>query len=175
MSLLEIKELAHSFGDNLLFKDVDIALNKGEHIGIVGQNGTGKSTFIKICTGQIVPDSGRIVWQRGVSVGYLDQYAQIEEKIRMQDFLKTAFQDLYDLEKEMNRLYCQSAEGKTEVLELAFQYQEKLERMGFYSIDVKIQQVADVYKRQADGGFDYDPFRSVRPGNRCKSSDARAL
>lgn len=142
MSLLEIKDLAHSFGDNLLFKDVDITLNKGEHIGIVGQNGTGKSTFIKICTGQVVPDSGRIIWQRGVSVGYLDQYAQIEEKIRMQDFFKTAFQDLYDLEKEMNRLYCQAAEGKTEVLEPAFQYQEKLEHRGFYSIDVKIQQVA---------------------------------
>ena len=63
MSLLEIEGLTHSFGENVLYKNAKFSLNKGEHIGIVGQNGTGKSTLIKICTGQIIPDSGRIVWQ----------------------------------------------------------------------------------------------------------------
>lgn len=125
MSLLEIKQLAHSFGDNLLFKDVDIVVNKGEHIGIVGQNGTGKSTLMKICTGQIVPDAGRIVWQKGILAGYLDQYAEIEENISMQDFLKTAFQELYDMEEKMNQLYVQSANGEEDKLQLAFWYQEK--------------------------------------------------
>lgn len=52
MSLLEINNLAHAFGDNILFKNGEVVLNKGEHIGIVGQNGTEKSTFIKICTGR---------------------------------------------------------------------------------------------------------------------------
>lgn len=60
MSLLEIKGLSHSFGDNLLFKDTEFTLNKGEHIGIVGQNGAGKSTLINICTEQIIPDVGVI-------------------------------------------------------------------------------------------------------------------
>ena len=50
MSLLEIEGLTHSFGDNLLYKNASFSLKKGEHIGIVGQNGTGKSTLIKICT-----------------------------------------------------------------------------------------------------------------------------
>ena len=50
MSLLEITGLTHSFGENLLYKNAGFTLNKGEHIGIVGQNGTGKSTLIKICT-----------------------------------------------------------------------------------------------------------------------------
>ena len=57
MSLLEITGLTHSFGENLLYKNAGFTLNKGEHIGIVGQNGTGKSTLIKICTEQIIPDS----------------------------------------------------------------------------------------------------------------------
>ena len=60
MSLLDIKDLSHSFGDKQLFKETEFQLNKGEHIGIVGPNGAGKSTFIKICTGQITPDSGQI-------------------------------------------------------------------------------------------------------------------
>ena len=79
MSLLEIEGLTHSFGDNLLYKNAAFSLNKGEHIGIVGQNGTGKSTLIKICTEQIIPDNGRIIWQSQVSIGYLDQYAEIEK------------------------------------------------------------------------------------------------
>lgn len=58
MSLLEIEGLTHSFGDNLLYKNARLSLNKGEHIEIVGQNGTGKSTLIKICTEQIMPDAG---------------------------------------------------------------------------------------------------------------------
>ncbi len=80
MSLLEVTGLTHSFGENYLFKNADFTLNKGEHIGIVGQNGAGKSTFIKICTEQLIPDSGRIVWQPNTKIGYLDQYAQIEKK-----------------------------------------------------------------------------------------------
>lgn len=55
MSLLEIDGLTHSFGENVLYKNAGFTLNKGEHIGIVGQNGTGKSTLIKICTEQIIP------------------------------------------------------------------------------------------------------------------------
>ena len=78
MSLLEIEGLTHSFGENLLYKNAGFTLNKGEHIGIVGQNGTGKSTLIKICTEQIIPDSGRIVWQPNTTIGYLDQYAEID-------------------------------------------------------------------------------------------------
>ena len=63
MSLLEIEGLTHSFGENLLYKNADFSLNRGEHIGVVGQNGTGKSTLIKICTEQIMPDAGRVTWQ----------------------------------------------------------------------------------------------------------------
>ena len=48
MSLLTITGLSHSYGDHVLYRNAEFTLNKGEHIGIVGQNGTGKSTLIKI-------------------------------------------------------------------------------------------------------------------------------
>lgn len=142
MSLLEITGLSHSFGDNLLFKEAEISLNKGEHIGIVGQNGTGKSTLIKICTEQIIPDAGRVQWQPKVTVGYLDQYAQTDKEMTMKAFLKSAFHHLYEMEEKMNKLYSRAAEGDEEVLERAAKYQEQLERKGFYLIDSYIEQVA---------------------------------
>lgn len=143
MSLLEIEGLTHSFGDNLLYKNAAFSLNKGEHIGIVGQNGTGKSTLIKICTEQIIPDNGRIIWQSQVSIGYLDQYAEIEKSLTMRSFLKSAFSRLYQIEKEMTQLYEKAARGHTECLDLAARYQEQLEIYDFYSIETQIEQVAN--------------------------------
>lgn len=142
MSLLEIIKLSHSFGDNILFKDACFNLNKGEHIGIVGKNGTGKSTFIKICTGQLIPDEGRIIWQPDVKRGYLDQYAQIDKTLTIDTFLKTAFVKLYEMEKKMNSLY-EEAEKCSNVLKRAAQYQEELERQEFYLIDTKIDQIME--------------------------------
>ena len=141
MSLLEITGLSHSFGENLLYKDAEFTLNKGEHIGIVGQNGTGKSTLIKICTEQMMPDSGRIKWQSKISIGYLDQYAEIDKHITMETFLKLAFAELYQLEEEMNSLYEKAANGNIDCLDMAARCQEELEVHDFYSIDTQIEQV----------------------------------
>ncbi len=142
MSLLEITELSHTFGETPLYKNTELSLNKGEHIGIVGQNGTGKSTLIKICTEQVIPDSGRLVWQPDVSVGYLDQYAEINSHMTMKAFLKSAFSDLYELEQKMNDFYAEAANGNIDALSLAAKCQEQLEVHDFYSIDTRIEQVA---------------------------------
>ena len=143
MSLLDIEGLTHSFGENLLYKNAGFSLNRGEHIGVVGQNGTGKSTLIKICTEQIMPDAGRVVWQPNISVGYLDQYAEIEKDMTMQSFLKSAFSRLYQLEREMTMAYERAAIGNMEYLSLAAKHQEQLEIHDFYSIDTQIEQVAN--------------------------------
>ncbi len=142
MSLLEIHGLTHSFGENLLYKNAELTLNKGEHIGIVGQNGTGKSTLVKICTDQVLPDAGEIIWQANTSIGYLDQYAEIDHSLTMRDFLKSAFSRLYQIEAEMALLYEKAANGDMGCLGRAAQLQECLETEDFYSIDTRIEQVA---------------------------------
>ena len=111
MSLLEVEKLTHSFGDNVLYRNAGFTLNKGEHIGIVGQNGTGKSTLIKICTEQIMPDHGRIIWQPNTTIGYLDQYAEIDLALTMKEFLKSAFAKLFDMEAQVMQLYEKAADG----------------------------------------------------------------
>ena len=59
MSLLTVEKLGHTFGDRTLFKDVSMRLLAGEHVGLVGANGVGKSTFMNIITGQLIHDQGR--------------------------------------------------------------------------------------------------------------------
>ena len=65
MSLLEITNLSYSYGDNMIYKNAGLSLYKGDHMGIVGHNGVGKSTLIKLCSGELLPDSGS-VGQKGV-------------------------------------------------------------------------------------------------------------
>lgn len=142
MGFLEINQLSHSYGEITLFKKTDFVLNRGEHIGLVGANGVGKSTLMKICTGQIIPDEGRLVWQKGIKIGYLDQYAQIDKKITIEEFLKSAFADLYEMENTLNDLYIEISYGNHKALKKVAYYQEQLEDSGFYFIDSKIEQIA---------------------------------
>lgn len=173
MSLLEMEGLTHSFGDNLLYRNADLSLNKGEHIGIVGQNGTGKSTLIKICTEQVIPDAGRILWQPNIAVGYLDQYAEIAGSTTMYQFLKSAFSKLYDVEKEMTQLYENAASGDMKILERAARLQEELEIHDFYLIDSHIEQVAAGLGLSAIGLE--RPIEQMSGGQRAKVILAKIL
>ena len=60
MSILNVEHLSHGFGDRAIFRDVSFRLLKGEHIGLVGANGEGKSTFMNLITGRLQPDEGKI-------------------------------------------------------------------------------------------------------------------
>ena len=71
-------------------------------MGIVGQKGTGKSTLIKICTEQVIPDSGRVVWQPGSTIGYLDQYACTNHVLTMEQFFKIILSQPMSLEAKIN-------------------------------------------------------------------------
>lgn len=110
MSILTVEHLSHGFGDRAIFDNVSFRLLKGEHIGLIGANGEGKSTFMNIITGQLQPDEGKISWAKNVRVGYLDQHAVLKQGMTIRDVLKTAFQYLFDLETEMNDLFAKMGE-----------------------------------------------------------------
>ncbi|KRK48800.1 ABC-F family ATP-binding cassette domain-containing protein [Secundilactobacillus kimchicus] len=142
MALLDVEDLSMSFADKKLYDDASFQLNKGEHMGIVGQNGVGKSTLIKILIGDELPLTGAIKWQPRIHVGYLDQYADIPEGMTLIDFLHTAFDELYQLNDQMNRYYADYAEtADDKLLERAGTIQERLEAANFYDLDTEIERI----------------------------------
>ncbi|WZL72727.1 ABC-F family ATP-binding cassette domain-containing protein [Clostridiaceae bacterium 35-E11] len=146
MSILTVKNLSHGFGDRAIFNDVSFRLLKGEHIGLIGANGEGKSTFMNIITRKLEPDEGEIEWSKRVRVGYLDQHTVLERGMTIRDVLKNAFQYLFDLETEMNLICDKMAEATPEVLEHLLAdlgtIQDILTNNDFYIIDAKVEEIA---------------------------------
>lgn len=145
MSILNVEKLSHGFGDRAIFTDVSFRLLKGEHVGFVGANGEGKSTFMNIITGKLMPDEGKIEWSKNVRVGYLDQHAVLEKGQTIRDVLQSAFAFLFDLEAQMNGYYAEMAEADEErmnfLMEETGSIQESLEHHDFYIIDSKVEEI----------------------------------
>ncbi|REB05272.1 ABC transporter ATP-binding protein [Sporosarcina sp. BI001-red] len=147
MSLLTVTDLSHGFGDRAIFEDVSFRLLAGEHIGLVGANGEGKSTFMNIITRKLEPDAGTVTWAKRARIGYLDQHAALKQGMTIRDVLRTAFQYLYDMESEMNALFAKMADVDPDeleaILEETGQIQENLEQNDFYILDSKVEEVAN--------------------------------
>ncbi|WP_330960970.1 ABC-F family ATP-binding cassette domain-containing protein [Photobacterium sp. 53610] len=144
MSLLNIQNLTYHIGDKTLYQNADFMLFPGEHLGVTGKNGVGKSTFLKLLQAEILPDGGDIVWQPSVQIGYLDQHAQMNAALSVRGYLQTAFADLYALEAEMMAIYaCPEKSVRDSYLSRAATIQATLESQSFYVISSRIDAVAD--------------------------------
>lgn len=147
MSILKINNLSHTFENKQLFKNASFDINNGEHVGIVGLNGAGKSTFINIIAGNISYDAGEVIWLNGIRYDYLDQHADIDRDKTVIEYLKTAFDYLYELEKKLNALYAEMADTTDEdklekLINKSNRMLEQLESEGFYEIDSRIKKAA---------------------------------
>ncbi|KPC72514.1 heme ABC transporter ATP-binding protein [Thermoactinomyces vulgaris] len=177
MSILTVKNLSHGFGDRAIFQDVSFRLLKGEHVGLIGANGEGKSTFMNIITGKLEPDEGKIEWASKVRVGYLDQHAALKKGMTIRDVLKSAFQYLFDIEAEMNEKYAKMAEATPEELERLMEevapLQDLLTNNDFYTIDAKVVEIARGLGLE-DIGLDRD-VHELSGGQRTKVLLAKLL
>ena len=145
MSILNVEHLTHGFGDRAIFNDVSFRLLKGEHIGLIGANGEGKSTFMNIITGKLMPDEGKVEWAKNVRVGYLDQHTVLTAGQTVRDVLSSAFDFLYDMENQMNEICDKMGEASPEELEVYMEdlgtIQDLLTMHDFYMIDSKVDEV----------------------------------
>lgn len=146
MSILNVEHLTHGFGDRQIFDDVSFRLLKGEHIGLVGANGEGKSTFMNIITGKMTPDEGKVEWAKHVRAGYLDQHTVLEKGMTIRDVLSSAFSFLYELEESMNKMYEDMATASDDemnaLMEEVGTITDLLNYHDFYLIDTKVEEVA---------------------------------
>ena len=176
MSILEVKHLSHGFGERTIFEDVSFRLLKGEHIGLVGANGEGKSTFMSIVTGHLQPDEGKVEWSKYVTAGYLDQHTVLEAGMSVRDVLRTAFDELFKTEARINEIYMSMVDEGADMdalMEEVGELQDRLESRDFYTLDAKIDEVARALGVM-DFGMDSD-VTELSGGQRTKVLLAKLL
>lgn len=177
MSLLTVENLSHTFGDRVLFKNVSFRLLAGEHVGLVGANGTGKSTLMSILTGSLLKDDGKVEWTPRIRYGYLDQHTKLEAGKTIRDVLKDAFLPMLQLEAELNDIAGQMAEADADTLDQLLirmgEIQEELEIGDFYMLDVKVEEMANGLGLNAIG-LDRD-VAALSGGQRTKVLLAKLL
>ena len=170
MSILNVEHLSHGFGDRAIFHDVSFRLLKGEHIGLIGANGEGKSTFMNIITGKLQPDEGKVEWAKRVRVGYLDQHSVLEKGMTVRQALKSAFSFLFEMEEQMNEICDRLGEAPESEMEAMMEelgtIQELLMAHDFYTIDAKVEEVGRALGL-SDIGMDKD-VTELSGGQRTK-------
>ena len=177
MSILNVEHLTHGFGDRAIFDDVSFRLLKGEHIGLVGANGEGKSTFMNIVTGKLMPDEGKVEWAKNVRVGYLDQTASLTKGMTIESVLKSAFAWLFEMEERMNQICEKLGEADSDEMDVMMEelgtIQDLLDSHDFYIIDAKVEEVARALGL-LDLGLDHD-VTDLSGGQRMKVLLAKLL
>ena len=175
--ILNVENLTHGFGDRAIFNNVSFRLLAGEHIGLVGANGEGKSTFMNIVTGTLAPDEGKVEWNKHVRVGYLDQHAVLEKGMTIESVLKSAFSYLFEMEEKINQIYDSMADATDdeimEMMEEVGTLQDLLTNHDFYMIDAKTEQVARALGL-LELGLDHD-VTDLSGGQRTKVLLAKLL
>lgn len=178
MAILEIKNLSHTFDGRPLFSDASLSINNGEHVGVVGLNGAGKTTFINIISGKLPQDAGEVKWMGGIKCGYLDQHADIDRSKTVMEYLRDAFADLYAENARMEQMYADMAEIADEKeldrrIEKANKILERLTAAGFFELDATVKKVAGGLGIAALG---YDTvIGTLSGGQRAKLMLARLL
>lgn len=104
MSILSTEQVSHSYNDKWLFTDLHFALQKGDRVALVGINGTGKSTLLKILAELVIPTKGKVVKEKGLKVGYLPQDPDFSDLKTINDFIFSADNEQQQLIKEYEEL-----------------------------------------------------------------------
>lgn len=104
MSIISTEQLGHSFNDRWLFKDLHFGLQKGDRVALVGINGTGKSTLLKLLAEEFPPQEGRVVKERGIRIGYLPQEPDFTGISTINDFIYSSENEQQQLIKEYEQL-----------------------------------------------------------------------
>jgi len=156
--LLELQQLGKSFGEHEVLQDVNAAVERGDRIGIIGANGTGKTTLLRILCGESLPDTGNAAFGSGVTSGYLEQNARLDPALDVYETMRLAFapalQAMDDLEQLQKRL-AQDPQD-TAIQEAITHCNAVIDAMDAYQMDTQIRKVlngmgfpADTWKKPA--------------------------
>lgn len=137
MNYLSAENLSKSYHDKWLFKEISVGISQGEKFALVGNNGVGKSTLLKIFTGEVTPDSGSVIVRDGIRLGYLTQQPTVDEELRVKDVLFSEDNPIAKAVKEYEECLHHS-DVSPERMQAAL---EKMEEYSAWDYDAKVQEV----------------------------------
>lgn len=145
MIVFSMQQVTQQYGAQTIFEKMSLEIQEKTRIGLIGRNGEGKTTLLKLIANSEQPSEGRISWRKGLTVGLLEQSPQLTEEKEVYAALYDSFEELTQMKKRMNQLEISMAGPQNDLEKLLEQYgklQAQFERQGGYEIDAKIHQVA---------------------------------
>src|ERR687894_3003764 len=142
--LFRLSDVHKSYGSQDVLRGASVQINPGEHVGLVGRNGAGKTTIFRLITGEETPDRGDVVRARGLNLGLLEQHVDFEPGVTVHEAALAAFKNLQQIEHEMHALEHRMAEAPEDldaVLERYSDLQHEFERAGGFEYAAKAEAI----------------------------------
>ncbi len=172
MSVLSVQAVAKRFGERLVFSEVSFRLAHGDRVGLVGPNGVGKTTLLRVAAGFDSADAGNVALARGTRIGFMEQEVLTEATGTVEEHALGAAAHLRELEAEMHELEPRLGSGDEDLLERYSEAQHQFEHAGGYDFEATVGRVL--------GGLGLDALRdrevaTLSGGERTRLALARLL
>ncbi|WP_323707139.1 ABC-F family ATP-binding cassette domain-containing protein [Mammaliicoccus vitulinus] len=145
MNIINMSKLTKSYTGEVIFENIKYDLNEGDCVGLVGRNGEGKSTLLKLMAGIESPTEGQISWQKNISIGYLNQLPTYEDDKQVYECLSEVFEEINHISKQMQSIEADMANQTDQMEQMLKKYghlQERFEERGGYERDAQIRRVS---------------------------------